>query len=175
MRSFLPRAQPVIGRIEKDGELGRDGNHKRTAYRCAALVPVRPSGNSEVGGDKGARRVHGFKHYFAAAAAAHPIAEGAQQVVGLSGFAGLNPDDFVRAGESIVELARLGQIPANELEVFGLFQFLVGVRSLVTVHHHIAGEGGKNGVRLNVGRHSAAIRANDRIGSSMEMVSVTPL
>jgi hypothetical protein len=100
--------------------------------------------------NEGPRGVHRFEHYFTAAAAAHPVAERAEQIVGLSGFAGLDPDDLVVTGQ-LVELARLRKIPVNEFQILGFFEFLVRVRSLIPVDDHVARQRGKNFVGLNVG------------------------
>ena len=62
-----------------------------------------------IGGEEGARGIDRFEHHFTAAAAAHAIAQNAQQLAGVRRIAGLDLDDFVGAGQ-LFELARLREI-----------------------------------------------------------------
>ena len=92
--AFSFGVQPVIRRVQ-DGRLrGMIVVGKRlVGAQRLFQFGQRKSG---IGGEEGARRVDGFQHHFAAAAAAHAEAEHAQQIVGLRRFAARDPDHFVR-------------------------------------------------------------------------------
>ena len=70
-------------------------------------------GKREAGidGEKRARRVDRFEHQVRTAAAAHAIAENAQQIAGLGGFAHLDVHDLVQA-RKFFDLARLRRYSA---------------------------------------------------------------
>ncbi len=77
--------------------------------------------------------------HLAAASAAHPVAQDAQQVAGARRFAGLDADDLVLARQ-LLQLPRLRDVAVHQLQVLGLVEGVVAVGGLVTVGHHVAGE-----------------------------------
>ena len=144
---FLGTA-PVVG-----AEQHRDGGGMEIvgegavgAQRLLQLV----DGEAGIGGEEGARRVDGFEHDFTAAAAAHAEAEDAEQFAGGGRFAIIDLDG-VRVAGQLFELARLGEVAVDQLQVLGLFQRFVAVRGLVAVGDDVARQRGQDVGRVGLG------------------------
>ena len=122
-----------------------------------------------IGGEEGARRVDGFEHHFAAAAAAHTEAEDAEQFAGRGRFAVIDLDGAALAGQ-LFQLARLGEVAMDQLQVLGLFERFVVVGCLIAVGDDVARQRRQHVGRVGIGREGGhagerAQRAGDGGGA----------
>ena len=138
--SFVLGGAPVIDGIEHRNAGGVVIEHERPVGAERGFeLGERESG---VDGEECSGGVDGFEDDVRAAAAAHAVAEDAQNVAGLGGLAGLDTDDLVFAAEGI-EFAGLGEIADDELQILGLIEGLVRAGGLIAVGDDVAREGGE--------------------------------
>ena len=137
---FFLGGAPIVDGVENRNARWMVIEHERTigAERLFELGE-RESG---IDGEERSGGVDGFEHHVGTAAAAHAVAEDAQNVAGFGGLASLNANHFLFAAEA-VELAGLRKIADDQFQILGLLQRFVGPRGLIAVRDYVAGERGQ--------------------------------